>query len=59
MLVKDIHITLLLFHIIICFIYSHYSLTIAYSIFVCIIGILSMFIGSISAQALEQKKLYN
>lgn len=57
-LVKDLHFTMLLIHIILCFFYSHFSLTFSYILFACVIGALSIAISSFVANVMEQKKLH-
>ena len=52
LLVKDLHFTMLFIHIIICFLYSHFTLTLAYTLFACLIGAISMAVGSFTANIL-------
>lgn len=58
MLVKDVHFTMLVFHVLICFLYSHLTLTLPYILFACLIGALSITISSFAANIVEQNKLH-
>ena len=59
MLVKDVHFTMLVFHVLICFLYSHLTLTLPYILFACLIGALSVTISSFAANIVEQNKLHS
>lgn len=58
-LVKDLLFTMLLLHILICFVYSKFMMTISYILFACVIGAFCIWIGSFSATIIEQQKLHS
>jgi predicted membrane protein len=58
-LVKDLHFTMLLLHITICFIYSNFTMTITYTLFACFVGAISISISSFAAALVEQSKLHS
>jgi hypothetical protein len=58
-LVKDLHFTMLVLHIVVCFIYSHCYLSISYAVFAGFVGAVSVSISGFSASIVEQKKLHN
>lgn len=58
MLVKDLHFTMLAIHTLICLLYSHLAITVPFLLFMVVLAVLTITIGSFASNVMEQNKLH-